>query len=249
MKTPLRSLSRALVMILAICMFCLKPQHVANAAESSGRGWVIVSCTAVAENDDHIASHTPYNNPSGPIAFSYSADSATSKKNGVMGSNGTLYSVPLFRSGFGDFEGNPTGTLYAIQMKPGDYMFLAVSAYLLDGLIRPPRSFRVQPGMVTYIGNIQYVQIGERSNNECKYRVEVKDMRDRDLSVFQKKYPKLKNEQIEFALMKGEPGWEMILRGRRTGPVFSGADQAADQGYYRLDYEKHRDKTNAVVKP
>ena len=149
--------------------------------------------------------------------------------------------MPLFTSGLGDFGGQPVGTVYALNLKPGDYMFDGLTVYPASGLIRPPRVFHVLPGTVTYIGNIHYVPLGEN-----KYQIEVNDIRVCDLPVFLKKYPNMKAEQVEFAIMQGDQDGDTTFTRRSVG-IRGGLEQSFDQNNYRLKYEQDRVKTNAVV--
>lgn len=236
------SLVALLTALLVSCVGNPSASHNISLNHTEGRGLVIVSCTEANKGEVKVGSIIPLK--SGPnISFHYFADRATSKKNWPSSIQGQLYTVPLFTSGLGDFGGQPVGTVYALDLKPGDYMFAGLTVYPASGLIRPPRCFHVSPGMVTYIGNIHYIPLGED-----KYQIEVKDMRDRDLPVFLKKYSNVKAEQVEFAIMQGDQGGDTTLtRGR--GGFIGGMEQSFDENNYRLQYEQDKVKTNAVVPP
>ena len=243
MKILLRtSLVAALAATLSGCVSDPGASHDISLNQTEGRGLVIVSCSEANEGEVKVGSIIPLK--SGPnISFHYSADQATRKKNWPTSIFGQLYTVPLLTSGLGDFGGHPVGTVYALNLKSGDYMFVGLTVYPSSGLVTPPRCFHVLSGTVSYIGNIHYIPLGAG-----KYQVEVKDMRDRDLPVFLKKHPNVKAEEVESAIMKGDQDGETTLT-RGGGSFRGGMEQSFDENTYRLKYERDRDRTNTVVPP
>jgi hypothetical protein len=216
------------------CTFYARAPQEISQAQMEDTGLVVVSCTEDSEGSNERAQG---------VSFDYSGDQDVRKMDRMA--FGILHTVPLFNTGVGDFGGRPVGTVYALSLKPGDYMFAGVMGTNTSGLVRPPRCFHVSPGTVTYIGNIHYRPFGDG-----RYTIEVKDMRDRDLPVFVKRYPAVKAEQVKFAIMEGQQIGFTIIEGQQAGLMFAvnnGVDHGFSVGSYQTRFERSRASTDSAV--
>lgn len=223
-----------------------------DAGTLEGYGITIVSCST--ETDPKSYFQTPF------ISFAFSADQATDRRYGVLTSLDFIRTVPLYHTGLGDFGGQPVGSVYALRLKPGDYMFMHVG--LIEnghwgGTIRPPRCFRVTAGTVTYIGNLHFSSSStwfDRDGNRATYRVDVKDMHTRDLPIILAKYPKIKSDQIRVSLMEGEQvgftRMRLLMRGGRLVDfVEAKFQEGADMNTYQRQFEHQRGNIETQPSP
>jgi hypothetical protein len=101
----------------------------------------------------------------------------------------------------GEFE-DSHGRLIALALPVGKHKF--TDWQVTDGTLRlgpagtlPPLEFSLQPGQVKYLGNLHaHIQMGR---NLVRRQVlvgavpEVRDLRDRDVELFKKRYPQFKD--------------------------------------------------------
>lgn len=235
------SLLAVMVVGLSSRSLCSTAPAEVNSENMDGRGVVIVSCSQAVESPAKLFGNEV-------IAFCYFGNQATAKKY-PFSSSGRLRTAQtafLEREATGDFGKPSVGTVHALYLKPGDYMFYTFwSPYWGVSAIRPPRFFRVQLGTVSYIGNIHYRPLGG-----AKYRVEVKDMRERDLPIVLKKYPNIKAEQVTFAIMEGEEIGFAIRGQRFPGYSFRSVMECGLwEADYRRSYDTAQESSSPVVKP
>jgi hypothetical protein len=197
-ETVLKTL--AVVLLAAAGYGCNTPSHDVSATQLGNHGLVIVSCSQAT-----VGGVKPRSKEK--IQFHYIGDKETWRKN-YPSAQGQLYTVPTFDLGNGDFGPDTYGTVYALSLKPGRYMFdgwwtsdqrggLKYSTLRHWTNMSPTNFFNVLPGATTYIGNLHHTK---QSNGEGQ--VQLKDMRDRDLPVFLKKYPAVKSEDVRITIME-----------------------------------------------
>lgn len=235
-------LSLILVAALGGCFYGPTAPKDIDPANMEGYGIVIVSCSTGTDPQSNYYC-TPH------VSFFYGSDQATRRKNGQFTSSGWLNTIPPFKSETGDLGENLAGTVYALHLKPGDYMFYGVSLTSnghWTGMIRPPRCFRVTAGTVTYIGNLHFSTLlyDYYGCKKAGYRVEVKDMQTRDLPIILAKHPNLKADQIQISLMEGEQVGFNVMRGSRGA-----MDDGFDMSSYHMMCEEQRRNTGSKPSP
>lgn len=101
------------------------------------------------------------------------------------------------------------GRVFAFELPAGEYKFYRI---LLEGdwFWRISMPFTVLPGRITYLGNIHIqaqeneLSIGNLFSGKARFtsKFGIRDMRERDLELLEKKHPNLEIDDVEVRLLK-----------------------------------------------
>jgi hypothetical protein len=116
------------------------------------------------------------------------------------GESQSMHSAAILASPDIDADGR-RGWLFPRELPAGEYEFFKWRGMVGNMSYWSPREFSnrftVSPGRATYIGSLNVFT----SAASKRYEVQVRDERERDMPAFLARYPRVKRDQVEYAIM------------------------------------------------
>ena len=109
----------------------------------------------------------------------------------------------------------PCGRLAVVEMPKGEYEFYAWHGrqgtnFTIESVKKFSKKFNINAGKATYIGSIHFI-ISRKETGESilgipvskpTFDIEIRNMQDRDLSIFYKKHPNIANEKVQIKIIQ-----------------------------------------------